>query len=131
MPVDGRRPFFNVNGVVRGAHSCASGNSVCHPSSRQTCLGVATIRYLTGPNSMMRLSVSNGTDTGEFTQTEPSASFTTIMRVVNMTPKSRTFGPSAIHTFLANARSSGMGREFKSSFAFGFDPGLDSITLGF
>jgi hypothetical protein len=47
------------------------GNSVCHLSNRQTCLGVAATRYLTGPDSVIRLSVSDGTGTGEFTHNEP------------------------------------------------------------
>jgi hypothetical protein len=74
-----------------------------HDSNRQKCLGVAATRYRTGPNSVMFLSVANGTGTGEFTHSDPSESFTTTMRVVNMTPKSRTFGPSAIHTSFAKA----------------------------
>ena len=44
VPSKSRCPFFNVNGVGRDAQSSASGKSVCHPSSRQTCLGVATTR---------------------------------------------------------------------------------------
>src|ERR1039458_8841631 len=78
------------------AISCASGNSVCHADSRQTCLGVAATRNLTGPNSVMRSSVSESTETGESTHSEPLQSFTIVMRVVNMTPMSRTLGPSTI-----------------------------------
>src|SRR5579872_1900222 len=106
MPVNGRCPLFNVRGVVRGAHNWACGNSVCHPASRQTCLGVAATRYLTGPNATIWLSVSKDTGTGELTHNEPSESFTIAMRVVKTTPKSRTFGPSTIHRWLPNARSS-------------------------
>jgi hypothetical protein len=51
----------------------------------------------------MSLSVANGTGTGEFTYSDPSESFTTTIRVVNVTPKSGTFGPSAIHTSFAKA----------------------------
>jgi hypothetical protein len=50
----------------------------------------------------MRLSVSGGNATGESTHNEPVESFTTTMRVVNMTPMSRTGEPSTIQTFSPN-----------------------------
>ena len=59
--------------------SDASGNCACHSASRQTCLGVAATRYLTGPSAVTRLSVSNETETGESTHEEPSESLVTTM----------------------------------------------------
>lgn len=75
-------------------------------SSRQTFLGSAATRFLTRPNSSMRLSASDASDTVESTHNEPSESFTTVMRVVNMTSKSRTSGPLTIHKLLEKSWNS-------------------------
>ena len=104
MPVNVRRAFCKVSRVFRGAHRTASGKRACQLSNLQTCRGVAATRYLTGPSSVMRLSMSNDTDTGESTHNEPSESRATTIRVVNQIPMSRTWGPSIIHRSSANVR---------------------------
>jgi hypothetical protein len=82
-----------------------------------------------GPNAVMRASVSNGTGTGDSTQQEPPDSFTMVIRVVNMIPMSRTFGPLAIHIFLPNGWSPDTGRSFKLSCILSLDPGFDPDYL--
>jgi hypothetical protein len=106
VPVNASVLFFSVNGVLLHAHSCASGNKSCQLANRQTCLGVAATRCLTGPSRVIRSRRSADTGTGESTHREPSASFTMLIRVVNMIPMSRTFGPSTIQTPSANSRNS-------------------------
>ena len=93
---------LNSFGIWGGAHSSASGNSACHSFSLQTCNLVGATRYRTGPDPLRLSSISGATETGEFTHNEPSASFTTVMRVGSGTPMARTAGPSMIDTFSAN-----------------------------
>jgi hypothetical protein len=104
MQANGNR--LDAFGSCRGIQSSASGNNECHFSKRQICSLVGATRYLTGPDALMRSSTWIGTETGEFTHNEPSASLTMIMRVGRGTPKTRTGGLSTIDMFSANCLSS-------------------------
>lgn len=107
----GASPVSVCSGDLTLQH-CACGKTFAHASRRQSCSGVGETKYFTGPICAIIRICAGSASTGELIHTDPSTSFTTIIREGNENPNAGIGGPPAVQMFSPNACSCTLRQEF-------------------